>query len=75
MEHESDGDSNSNSCSWYSHKEIGTVTGGLGNKRTIGDHSNYIIIDIGQNAEESSGNLGKIAVPQTPVRNHQLTLV
>ena len=40
MEHESDCDTNSNWHTRYSHQRIGTLTGGLGNKRTIGDHPN-----------------------------------
>ena len=40
-----------------------------------GDHPNYSIIKIGQNTEESPGDLKRLAVTQTPVRNHQLTLV
>ena len=38
MKHESDGDTNCNWRSRYSHRGIGTETGGLGNKRTSGDH-------------------------------------
>ena len=37
MEHESDGDTNCNWCTRYSHQRIGKGTGGLGNKRTNGD--------------------------------------
>ena len=62
--------------------ELGIVTkrliwgmGDLKNKRTSGDHSNYSIIEIGQNTKKSPGNLRKLAVTRTPVRNHQLTLV
>ena len=38
MEHENDGDNNRNWCSQYNHRRIGKETGGLGNKRTSGDH-------------------------------------
>ena len=51
MEHERDGDTN---CYWYhrySHQRIYTVTGGLENKRTNGDHPIYSI-KIGQNTEK-----------------------
>ena len=34
MEHESEGDTNFNWYSWYSHERIDKETGGLGNKRT-----------------------------------------
>ena len=39
------------------------------------DHPNYSIIEIGQNTEKSLGDLRRLAVTQTPVRIHQLTLV
>ena len=75
MEHESDGDTN---CDWYapdSHQRICTGTGGLGNKRTTGDHPKYSIVVIGQNTKKSPGDLRRLAVTQTPVENHQLTLM
>ena len=56
------------------HQRIDTGTGGLGNKRTNGDHTNYSIIKIGQNIEVYSGALRKLAVIQTLVRNHRLTM-
>ena len=43
MEHENDGDTNFDWCSWYSHQRIDTATGGLENKRTYGNHLNYSI--------------------------------
>ena len=46
-------------------------TGELGNMRTSGDHPNYCIIEIGQNTEKSNGDLMRLAVSQTPVKNHQ----
>ena len=57
MKHESDGDTNCKWCSWYSHQRIGTRTGGLGNKRMIGDQPNYSIVGIAQNTEKSPGDL------------------
>ena len=59
---------------------FGTVTKGLlkgtgilGSWRTSGDHQNYYIIENGQNTEKSPGDLRRLAVTQTPVKNHQLT--
>ena len=43
--------------------------------RTSGDHPNYSIIMVGQNTEKSPEDLRRLAVTQTPVENHQLTLV
>ena len=54
---------------------FGKGTGGLGNSRTIGDDPNYSIVKIGQNTEKSPGDLRILAVSQTPVRNHKLTLM
>ena len=75
MEHESDGDAYCNWCSWYSNRRISKGTGGLANKKTSGDHPNYLIIEIGQNTEEIPGDLKRLVVTQTPVKDHQLTLV
>ena len=47
MELESDSDTNCNWCVRYSHHRIGSGSGGLGNKRTCGDHPNYRIAVIG----------------------------
>ena len=40
-----------------------------------GDHPNDSINKIGQNTEKSPGDLWRLAVTQTPARNHQLTLM
>ena len=75
MEYESDGDTNFNWCSWYSYQRVNKGTGGLGGRRTSGDHQNYSIIEIGQNTEKSPGELKRLTVIQTPVKDHQLTLM
>ncbi len=49
-------------------------TGGFGGRRTSGDHPNYIIGN-GQETEKSPGDLRRLAVTQTPVKDHQLKLV
>ena len=54
MKHESDDNTSCNWCPWYSHQRICTRSGGLGNKRTSGDHPNYYIIEFGQNFQEST---------------------
>ena len=55
---------------------FGTVTKGVvGSWRTGGDHLNYYITENGQNTEKSPGDLGRLAVIQTPVKNHRLTLM
>ena len=75
VEHESDDNTNCNWSSLYSHQRIGTRAGGLTNNGTGGDCSNYSIIEIGHNTEKSSGDLCRLAFTQTPVENHQLTLM
>ena len=64
MERESDGDTSCYWCIWYSHKRIGT--GGLGNKRTRGDHPNDSIIEIDQNTEKSPGDLRNLQTLRLP---------
>ena len=73
MELENDSDINCNWCAVYSQRKIGTGTGGLGNKRTSVDHSNYSIIKIGPNTEKRPGDLKRLAITLAPMRNHQLT--
>ena len=58
-----------------SHKRIGKGTERIGNKSTSGDHPNYSTVKIDQNTEKSAGDLRRLAVTQTPVGDHQLTLV
>ena len=52
-----------------SHQRIIKASGGLGNRRTSGDHSNCNIIENGQNTER------RLEETQTPVKNHQLKLM
>ena len=59
---------------------LGTVTKGLVQgledlEKTGQDHPNYCIIEILQNTEKSPGHLKRLAVPQTPVKDHQQTLI
>ena len=74
MEYEGDGDTNSDLSTRYIHQMIGIVTGGLGSKRTCRNHSNYCIIEIGQNTEKRPSDLRRRTVTQTPVKNHMPTL-
>ncbi len=49
--------------------------GGLENRRTSGDHPNYNIIEIDQNTEKIPGDLRRLVVSQTSVKDYQLTLM
>ena len=62
---------------------LGTITKGLlkGLKdlevtwRTSGDYPNDTTAKKGQNPETSPGDLRRLSVTQTPVKEHQLTLM
>ena len=64
-----------NWCSWYSHQKIGKKTKGLSKKKTSGDTPNYSIVEIGQNTEKTPWDLRGLVAAQTPVKDHQLTLL
>ena len=72
MEHEGDNYTNRD---WYSHQRIINGTGGLGGRRINGNHPNYYIIENSQNTEKSPGDLMRLAVTQTPVKDHQCWLM
>ena len=73
MEHESNGDTNSNWCTWKDPQKNGEGIGESRKKRS-GNHPDYSIITIGIPRKVLKTGR-KIAVTQTPVRNHQLMLV
>ena len=70
-----DGATNCYWCARYNHHRIGAWTRGIGNKRSNWDHQNYGIVEIDQNTEKSPGDLRKLAVTQTPVRDCWLALL
>ena len=74
MNHEGYGDTNGSWYTWNNLQRIGKGTGRLGNKGTSGNHQDQSIFDISQNTEKSLEETRRLAVPQTPVRNSQLTL-
>ncbi len=49
--------------------------GGLGSQRTGRDYPNDSIAEDDQNTEASPGDLRRLAVTQTLVKNHRLTLM
>ena len=75
MEHEGDNYTYHDSCFWYGQKRIIKETGGLGSRRTSGDHPSYGIIENRQNTEKSPGYVRRLAVTQTPWKDHQLKLL
>ena len=58
----------------HSHRRIIKRTERLGNRRTSGYHSDFYIVEIRQNTEKSPEDLRRLAVTQTSVKDHQLTL-
>ena len=61
---------------------FGTVTKGLlkgledfGSWRPSGDHPNNSIIENGQNTEKSPGDLRRLAITQSQVKDHQMSLM
>ena len=71
---EGDNYTNHNWCFWYSHQRIIKGTRGLGYWRTSGNRPNYSVIENDQNTEKSSGDLRRLAVTQTSVKDPQLVL-
>ena len=57
MDHEGDGDTNSNWCTRNDHLRFDKRAGRVKNLRMIGDHQNYIIVEIGQKYWEESWRL------------------
>ena len=64
-----------NWCTRITNRRIGTGNGGLGNKRMSGDNPNYCISKMSQNAKKSPGDLRRLVVTQTPMEDHQQTLM
>ena len=53
----------------------GRNIGAIGNQRKNWDHQDCMIVEINQNTQKSPGNLRKLGVTQTPVKDNQQTLV
>ena len=47
----------------------------VGNQRTNWSHPNDSIVEIGENAVKSPEDMRRLSVAQTPMKDHQLTLV
>ena len=75
VEHESDNYTKHDWCIWYCYQMIIKGIGRLGNKKTTGDRPNYYIIGNDQNTDKSPGELRRLAITQTPLKDYQLTLM
>ena len=74
MEHESDSHTNCSWCNWNGPQRIEKGIQTIRNQRKNRDDSDYGIIEISQNTEKRPGYLGRLAVTQILVKDHQLTL-
>ena len=70
FEHEDGSDTNCCYSTWNNPQRINEGTGRLRNLKASGDHSNYNIVEIGQNTEKSPGDLRRLAVTQTSVKDY-----
>ena len=75
MERKGEGDTTCNWWTWHILKKAWKEAGKVGNLRTNWDHPDYNIIIIGLNREKSPGDLWRLAVTRTLVKDHQLTLM
>ena len=56
-------------------RRFGKVTGKFGNRRSKRVFPNYSIAGIGQNTEKSAGDLRRLSITHTSVKNQQLILL
>ena len=75
MEHAGDNYTNCNWCVLNSNYRITIGTRILGSRRTSGNYPNNSIIENGQYTEKSPWDLRKLAVTQSPVKDHQFMLM
>ena len=61
-----------NNNDYSNNQMLGKGTGTLENQRKK-RHLNYIILEVSQNTEKSSGDLRRLAVTQTALNDYQLT--
>ena len=65
---------NCHCCAQNTLQSLCKESGMHGNMGTSKEHLDYCIIKISQNTEKSPGVIRRLAVTQTPVKNHQETL-
>ena len=69
MEHESDGDTNRNWCTWNNPKRSYKEAGRLGNKRASRNHPDHSIIKISQNTKSRLGDLRRLSSEKPSVNS------
>ena len=68
MAYEGDNNTNYDWCFWHGIQGPGR----FGSWRPSGDHPNNSIIENGQNTKKSPGDLRRLPVTQSPMKDHQL---
>ena len=68
MIYEVQSDTNCNWRSWMGTPRFGKGASGVRHRSMIRDHTNYSIVDIGQNTEKSSGDVRRLDITQTPMK-------
>ena len=71
MEHEGDGDTNCSWCTCNSLQKLRKWGGTVGNQWTNWSHQNHGIAEIFQDTEKSPGNLRRLVVHQTSVKDRK----
>ena len=75
MKHKGDSDTN---FRWWARNRFQGLEKGIGrrrNQKKNREHPDYSIVEIGQDIEKSPGDLRTFAVTQTPMKDHQLTMM
>ena len=62
-------------CTWNSLQKLDKRPGKFVNQKTNRHHPNYKIVVIGQDTKKRLGDLSRLAVAQTLVKDHELLLV
>ena len=75
MEYGGDNYTDCDWCFWHGNQTIIEGPGRFRSWRPSWDHQNNSIIENGQNTEKIPGNLRGLAVTQSPVKDHQSTLM
>ena len=74
VEHNDDSDTNHDWLTLNGPQRLGTRTGRVRNRKTNWGYPDYNIVEINQDTQKSFGDLGRLAITQTPVKCLQLML-
>ena len=75
IDHENDDVTNFYLSAWNEPQKFGKGIQRIVNQKTNQDHPDYNIVEIGQNSEKTPGNLRRLTVTPSSVKNHQQTLL